>query len=121
MHNSCGVRDKMTCGLTCGVKVDVVRGKYKGDRGVVRKVSGKMCVVELSRAKECVRVLQDSVQVVDDLSGVFPMERQISGNVEHEGRTASGLKRAAVRKVFERELREIQARVDELIILLEQL
>jgi hypothetical protein len=65
--------------------------------------------------------MQDSVEVVSDMSGVVVMDIRKDGKIEYEEKSARCLKRAAVRKVLEQELREIQARVDELVILLEQL
>jgi len=107
--------------LECGVSVDVVRGTYKGDCGVVRNVTTKMCVVELQRAKEVVRIMKDSVQIRGDV--VETRQIRVScycdGNCGKEKCPCEN--KVAVRKLIEQELRDIQARVDELVMLLERL
>ncbi len=96
----CNERAEMI-GIVVEDTVDVIGGKYKGLRGRVKKLTAKMVVVQLNNTGECVQVMKENVSKDLKRDDVGPKEL---------------LKRA-----IQLEFVAMQKRMDELILLMENL
>jgi ribosomal protein L24 len=88
-------------GIVVEDTVDVIGGKYKGLKGLVKKLTAKMVMVQLNDTGECVRVMKENVSKNPKRDDVVPKEL---------------LKRA-----IQLEFVAMQKRMDELILLMENL
>jgi ribosomal protein L24 len=107
----------MSCHPSSGDKVVIVGGKYAGRRGLVMKVTKSMCAVRLSHNGDVVRVMTHNVELPNT---VDRNEKEVIAKVEVCQRRCCQGNLEAVRTAT-KEIREMQARLDELVEKLERL